>query len=81
MVLANAVNLSSGSEADKYRVEISASGAFIVMDEALRASQMIPSGKTASEAANEFCTWMLRNLHDNEKAADPDFSLPLWFAR
>jgi hypothetical protein len=63
VVLANAVNLTSQpARAKVYRDEISASGVFIAMDEAVRASQMIPDGMAAAEAANQFCAYVLRNL-------------------
>ena len=83
MVLANAVNLTSQPmRAKVFRDEISASGVFIAMDEAVRASQLIPAHMPASEAANQFCTHMLRNLREPEERANgKDATLPAWFAR
>jgi hypothetical protein len=51
-----------------FRDEISASGVFIVMDEAVRTSEM-PDGMTAARAANEFCTYIPRNLRELEERA------------
>jgi hypothetical protein len=83
MVLANAINLSSRPDwAEEHRAEISASGVFITMDEANRASGLIPEDLTAAEAANEFCSFMLKNLRDTEeKAAGHSLTVPHWFAR
>jgi hypothetical protein len=81
--LANAINLASDPEyAEKYRIEVSATGALIIADEAVRASEMIPEDMTAFEAANEFCYFMLQNLRDiEEKAAREKMLVPNWFAR
>jgi hypothetical protein len=50
-VLANAINLSSQPEsAEKYRRQISAAAVFISMDEATRASGLIPDDLTAGDA-------------------------------
>ncbi len=83
MVLANAVNLSSlPATAKEYRHEISATGVFITMDEAVRASGLIPEEMTAAEAANEFCAVMMQNLRDNEERANGvTVAVPTWFAR
>jgi len=40
---------------------------FIAMDEAVRASLMIPDGMTAAEAANQFCIYVLRNLLESQQ--------------
>ena len=81
-ILANAVNLGLDPQMrDKYQTEISASGVYIVMDAAVRASEMIPTKMTAAQAANEFCTWMLHNLRDVKIAGGENPQLPNWFAR
>lgn len=81
MVLANAVNLTSHPvRAKVYRDEISASGVFIAMDEAVRASQKIPEGVTAAQAANEFCAYILRNLREPEERATGQKTVPGWLA-
>ena len=60
-VIANAINLSSRPDwAEKHRTDISEMGVFITMDEAVRASGLIPENLTAAQAANEFCTSGLR---------------------
>jgi hypothetical protein len=54
---------------------------FIAMDEAVRASQMIPEGVTAAEAANQFCTYVLRNMGEPaERAKGIKASVPSWLA-
>ena len=82
VILANAVHLTSQPvRAKVYRDEVSASGVFIAMDEAARASQMIPDGMTAAEAANQFCAYVLRNLRDPaERAEGIKASVPSWLA-
>jgi hypothetical protein len=52
------------------------------MDEAVCASELIPDDMTAADAANEFCSFMLKNLRDlEEKAAGRPSMVPHWFAR
>jgi hypothetical protein len=82
MVLANAVSLASQPvRARVFRDEISASGVFIAMDEAVRASQRIPEGVTAAQAANEFCTYILRNLREpEERTSGIKATVPSWLA-
>jgi hypothetical protein len=63
-----------------YRDEISASGVFIAMDQAVRASQMIPDGMTAAEGANPFCTHTLRNLQEPENGQRARRPCPSWLA-
>jgi hypothetical protein len=50
-------------------------------DEAIDASQRIPENMTAYEAANDFCTFMFRNLRDIESKAGKNMQVPHWFAR
>jgi hypothetical protein len=82
MILANAVSLASQPvRAKVFRDEISASGVFIAMDEAVRASQMIPDAMTAAEAANQFCTYVLQSLQSREERAKGiKASVPTWLA-
>jgi hypothetical protein len=83
MCLANAINLASNPErADEYRTEISASGVFIRADEAIRASERIPDDLSPTEAAHEFCSFMFKNLRDEEEeATGKPMKVPYWFAR
>ena len=82
MILANAVSLASQPvRAKVFRDEISASGVFIAIDEAVRASQRIPEGMTAAQAANEFCTYILRSLREpEERASGIKATVPSWLA-
>ena len=83
-ILANGINLStSGAEdAKKYRHVYSATGVLILMDEAVRASGLIPDSLSAYEAANEFCGFMLGNLKEaEEEASGKKMTVPYWFAR
>ena len=81
-LLANAINLSSGLSADKYRHEISATGMYGNADDAMTASKMIPAWMTASEAAHEFVFFMCSNLRDDDEATDREATqCPAWFSR
>jgi hypothetical protein len=81
-VIANAINLSSRPVwAERHKADISEMGVFIAMDEAVRASGLIPEILTAAQAANEFCTFTLKNMRDaEEEALGRPLSTPLWFA-
>jgi hypothetical protein len=83
MVITNSINLISDGPVDpKTRVNISASGVSTVLDEALRASQMIPERMSAFEAAQDFCYYMLDSLKENEeKAHKRPMECPAWFLR
>ena len=82
-VIANAIHLSSQLDwAQKHRRDISDMGVFITMDEAVRASGLIPENLTAAQAANEFCTFTLKNMRDTEEQAlGRQLTTPPWFAR
>ena len=82
MVLANAVSLAAQPvRAKVFKDELSASGVFIAMDEAVQASQRIPEGMSAAQAANEFCTYILRNLRQpEERASGIKAAVPAWLA-
>src|SRR5262245_19615113 len=82
MILANAPQLASQPvRAKVYRDEMSASGVFIAMDEAVRASHKIPEGMTAAQAANQFCSYILRTLRESDgRAAGQTMSVPGWLA-
>jgi hypothetical protein len=76
VILANAVNVASQRElAAKHRHVISATGVLMDVDEALRASELIPETLTAYQAALEFCTFKLNNLRGESP------QLPSWFSR
>jgi hypothetical protein len=78
-ILANAVNMASSDDnRDRYRHEISATGVLITMDQALRASEMIPDRLTAGEAASEFCGYFLSNIRETEETTP---QVPSWCAR
>ena len=82
-VIANAINLSSQSAwTEKHRADISEMGVFIAMEEAVRASGLIPENLTPAQAANEFCTFTLKNMRDTEEQAlGRHLTTPPWFAR
>ncbi|WP_059414292.1 hypothetical protein [Cupriavidus basilensis] len=76
IMLTNAVNLALEPEqAKKQRHIFSATGTMGTLHDALYASERIPEGMTAVDAANEFCGHMLENLRE---AGD---KVPMWFAR
>lgn len=81
-VLANAAHLYAEGEPDPQTLAgVSASGTFIIADEAVRASSLIPAAMSVSDAANEFITYMLTNLREIEEAAGERMTVPHWFAR
>lgn len=83
VMIHNAVNLASQTDgAEKYRHVFSGTGAFGICDDALWASGRIPPHLSASEAANEFLTFMLANWRDLEEAAHgKSLVVPAWFSR
>lgn len=82
MTIRNAINLASNPDrSERYREEISATGAFMVCQDAIYASERIPEGKSASEAAHEFCFYYFRNLHNAGDKEDADLNCPEWFSR
>lgn len=82
-ILANGINMATDPETNvKYRHVFSATGAFNTAMDALEASKKIPGDMTAADAANDFCTFTLENLRDNEeKATGERMIVPHWFAR
>lgn len=70
--LANGISLSIEPDAGDHRTVFSASGAITFMDDAMRASTVIPEGMSAHEAAEQFARYALANLKGD---------LPWWFAR
>lgn len=75
-VLANGINLSLDREtAIEKRHNISVTGISTLLSEAIRASEIIPDGMSAEDAAFEFCYYMLENLREEGT------KLPHWFAR
>jgi hypothetical protein len=82
-ILANGINLSSQPDmVEKYRHVYSASGVLGLMDDVLWASERIPSSLSAFDAANEFCSFSLLNLREQEERANKhSVTVPHWFAR
>ncbi len=84
-VLTNGINLTSSTpeRAEKYRHEYSATGVLGLMDDAIWASERIPSDMSAAEAAMEFCNYMFSNIREmmEEAAAGGRLERPVWFAR
>lgn len=80
-IINNAINLSLNEDAKSRREIFSATGTLIVMDQLFHAAENIPKDMTAYEAANEFCTFFLKNLRDIEIEAGSKVSLPPWCAR
>jgi hypothetical protein len=82
-VIANAIDSSPQPDrAEQYGAELFATDAFIAMEEAVHASGFIPDNLSAAQAANEFCTFMLKNMRDaEENATGKALAVPLWFIR
>lgn len=82
-MLRNAINLASDPErADRYRHEISPTGAFGTCQEAVRASERIPANLSAADAAHEFFFYMADNIREYDESVDGKRQMvPSWFAR
>lgn len=72
MAIAHGINMSLEDNAKEFRHEFSPSGVFILLDDAIYASERIPDELDAPRAANEFwahrmdsedsgATWFLRS--------------------
>ncbi|GAB7550565.1 hypothetical protein NRB_00590 [Novosphingobium sp. 11B] len=70
-LLANATNVSIGSHADRFRHDISATGMFGNIDEAVRASEFIPHDMDASSVAHEFVFFICSNRREGDDAGSP----------
>jgi len=83
VVLANNMRLATEEDNRDEKLHVfSATGTFIICDEAIRASKRIPETMSAKTAANQFCTFMLENLRKiEEKANGKRLECPHWFMR
>ena len=80
--LAEVANIHQTGRSDEYRADISGTGAFFTMDDAIWASGRIPEKMPAAQAADEFCTHSLRRLREIEEAAKgKPMDCPHWFRR
>lgn len=75
VLLANGINRSLDEDALARRHEFSALGILGLMGDALYASDRIPSQMSATEAAEEFCGYMLQGLREEGAQC------PIWFQR
>jgi hypothetical protein len=80
-ILANAINVTSGEVSEEYRTDISGNGVFIMMDEAVRASELIPDDMEVTEASDDFCTWVIKKWRDDAELGGKRLTVPGWFAR
>lgn len=83
VVLDNNMMLSTEEDNRDENLHVfSATGNFIICDEAILASNRIPETMSAKTAANQFCTFMKENLHKiEEKANGKRLECPHWFMR
>ncbi len=85
VILINGINLTaniSQKELNRTRHMYSATGVRGRMADAIRASGLIPADMSATEAADEFCIYMIENV-DNSLTDDDGkpLAVPGWFAR
>lgn len=67
--------------AEKHQDNYSPAVAKNLMVDAVRASELIPEDKTAAEAADDFCLWMLHSLRNIQIEGGEEPTCPAWFAR
>ena len=82
-ILANAIDLASNPvRAKTYRNMIAATEVAFTMCEAVWASERIPEDMELADAVDDFCSYMLKNLRDeDERDSGQPMKLPHWFAR
>ncbi len=78
--MANSLNLTTQSDEiiEKYRHVISATGAFSIAQEALRASELIPENMSVEQASNDFISFFLENQRDQ---SEEKLDCPQWCLR
>jgi hypothetical protein len=74
-LLSNAINLSASDKGDEFRHEISATGQYGNAQDAIFASERIPEGLSAEDAAYEFVFFICSNLRGETAQC------PAWFTR
>jgi hypothetical protein len=80
--LADVANIHQMGISQVYRADISGTGTFITMDDAIWASGRIPKEMPARQAANEFCTYSIRRQRElQEKALGKPLDCPHWYKR
>lgn len=80
VILANAIDITVNRNAPRYAHEIDAAKVLGIGSTALMASRRIPPEMSASDAATEFCFYMLEHLrHAAEAAEGRSAACPEWF--
>lgn len=80
-IIVNAVRLTVGRGAGGDVSEISLTGNWAAISDAIRASELIPEDMDADAAADEYCTYMLNNQRRAEvQAHGHALACPAWFA-
>jgi hypothetical protein len=81
-IVVNAVQLTVGREPRQDVSDISLTGNWGAISDAIRASELIPADMDADAAADEYCTFMLDNQRRAEVVAHGHpLECPDWFAR
>lgn len=82
-ILTNSINLATSTTPERTTNQhiFSATGVLGMMDEALRASDLIPKNMTAYEAACDFCYYIIENLRKAEEKDGNPTIYPAWFDR
>lgn len=81
-LLVNVANLTVDREPGTERSDVSMTGNWGAIIEAVRASERIPANLSAEDAAHEYCYFMFSNQREAiEKTSERRVSCPGWFAR
>ena len=79
-IIVNAVRLSTEVRPDREVTGIGLTGNWGAISDAIRASELIPADMDSDTAADEYCTYMLGNLRQEEvEAHGQPISCPEWF--
>src|SRR3712207_2456994 len=81
-LLVNAVDQTVDRGPGEDRSDVSMTGNWGAITEALRASERIPPDLPAEDAAHEYCNYMFENQREaQENAAGRRMQVPTWLAR
>ena len=80
-ILVNVTYLAIDCETPTQRADVTMTGNWDAIAEAIRASSRIPADMDVETAANEYCSFMLSNQKRHAEEANGPVACPWWFAR